>query len=93
MPARAARTEQKRVSKGCTIYTDSLARSETDLFIFNQPNIGDGSPKITGQNPEQWKAVQLGAVAEDTAPAGKEQLRYGERQRPIQMGKTAGQAP
>lgn len=46
-----------------------------------------------GQNPEQWKAVQLGAVAEDTAPAGKEQLRYGERQRPIQMGKTAGQAP
>lgn len=66
--------ERKQVSKGCTLYTDSLAKSETDLCIFNQPNIGDRSPKITGQSLGQWKAVQLGAVVITQL---KTQLRLG----------------
>jgi len=67
MSARAERTKWKQVSKGCTIYTESSAKFETDLFILNQHNIYDRSQKIMGQNLSQCKSAQLYALdpAED----------------------------
>lgn len=67
MPARAARTKRKQVSKGCTIYTESSAKFATDLFILNQQNIYDQSQKIMGQNLGQCKSAQLCALALDPA--------------------------